>query len=190
MIRAGGGGAGGFGRLAVAVAVLAGACVDSEVTQIGAQRPSRPPGCPVEIFPSTTPPYPFAEVASARAKCHFTYGRTACIDELRRQACVAGADTVFGFSEGVRGEFTMISATLAARTGAAPSPPVAAARPPGPPPGVDCNPICSPGFACSAGQCVPQCNPPCEAGEVCSRKRTCEPAAGKLEPAKAGGTAP
>ena len=38
-----------------------------------------------------------------------------------------------------------------------------------------CQPICSPGFACQGGRCIPQCNPPCEGGEMCSRKRLCEP---------------
>jgi hypothetical protein len=48
-----------------------------------------------------------------------------------------------------------------------------------PPPGV-CDPPCSPGFACKGGVCTPVCNPACEAGEVCSRRRTCEPAAPAL----------
>ena len=181
-------GRGGVGRAAVVVAATlwAAACVDSEVTQIGATRPSRPLGCPVEIYPTTQPPYPYMQIASARAKCHFTMGRTACIDELRKQACAAGADTVFGFAEGMRGEYTFIAATLAARTAAMPTP-VAQPRP-APMGDVSCNPVCSPGFACRAGACIPQCNPPCEAGEICSRKRVCEPAEGKLAPAKVSGT--
>ena len=37
----------------------------------------------------------------------------------------------------------------------------------------DCDPICSPGFACTDGKCRPQCNPACEAGETCGRDRLC-----------------
>jgi hypothetical protein len=178
----------GWARAAVvaAAALWGAACVDSEVMPIGARRPSRPEGCPVAMFPAMQPPYPFAQVASARAKCHFSMGRNACIDELRKQACAAGADTIFGFAEGMKGEFTFISATLAARMAEAPAP---VAQPWSPAIGeASCNPVCSPGFACRAGECIPQCNPPCEAAEICSRKRVCEPAQGKLGPAKASGT--
>jgi hypothetical protein len=57
--------------------------------------------------------------------------------------------------------------------------PVQAEQPaeqPAPPTGA-CDPPCSPGFACKGGACTPVCNPACEAGEVCTRRRTCEPAA-------------
>lgn len=36
-----------------------------------------------------------------------------------------------------------------------------------------CNPLCSPGYACSAGACVPVCNPPCSAGQTCAADRSC-----------------
>jgi hypothetical protein len=117
-------------------------------------------------------------------------GRNACIDELRKQACASGADTVFGFQEGVQGEYTLIAATLAARTGERPAQSAPAKRPAVGSMTEDegCSPICSPGFACKAGVCIPQCNPPCDPGTVCTRKRVCEPAGDKLEPAKATGT--
>ncbi|HEY7372685.1 MAG TPA: hypothetical protein VIF57_11035 [Polyangia bacterium] len=176
--------------MVVGAALLAGACVSSEVATIGPHRAARPEGCPVEIFPATTPPYPVVQVASARAKCHFTAGRNACLDELRKQACAAGADTVFAFQEGLWGEYTVIAATLAARSGERPARSAPAKQPAAGAAAEEggCSPICSPGFACQAGACVPQCNPPCEAGTVCSRKRVCEPAGEKLEPAKATGT--
>jgi hypothetical protein len=50
--------------------------------------------------------------------------------------------------------------------------------------GAVCAPICSPGFACESGQCIPQCNPACEPTEVCNRHRTCEPAAAVPVPAR------
>jgi hypothetical protein len=180
----------GVGGVVVAT-LLAVGCVGAEVTPIGPRRASLPLNCQVQIFPATPPPYPFSEVASARAKCHFSSGRNACIEELRKEACAAGADTIFGFSEGMKGEFTFISATLAAAEHSGAPPPY---RPtPWQPaaPGADgCNPICSPGFACTAGRCVPQCNPPCEGGEVCSRNRVCEPGERKADPGKAPGASP
>jgi hypothetical protein len=181
-------GGGGGGVLVAAAALLLAGCVGSEVTQIGPRRPGRARNCKVQTFPSTRPPYPFSEVASARAQCHYAMGRGACIDELREQACAAGADTVFGFSEGMSGEMTFISATFAVRTADAPpvvarggQPAAAAATPHD---SATCTPICSPGFACQQGTCIPQCNPACEAGEVCNRTRQCQPAlVGKAEPA-------
>ena len=38
-----------------------------------------------------------------------------------------------------------------------------------------CEPICSPGFACDNGVCIPQCNPACIDGETCGRDRLCHP---------------
>ena len=154
--------------------VLALGCVSAEVTPIGPSRPAREAGCPVQLFPSSRPTYEYVDIASVRAECHNGSSRTACIDELRAQACAAGGDTVYAFSEGYRAEYTLISATIAYRndstaTGIAASgrAPVAEAH--------SCTPICSPGFACTSGVCIPQCNPACEAGEVCTRRRICAP---------------
>lgn len=182
------------GALGVA-ALVTGACANNvEVTQIGPRRPSRGGNCDIQIFLSAPPPYQVAEIASARAMCHELSGRTRCIEDLQRAACHAGADVVFGFSETMHGSYTYLSATFGVQD------PLVTHRPIHDAPvktqpaaaserdGGDCDPICSPGFACTAGQCVPQCNPPCESGEICSRKRVCEPARGKLAPAKAAGT--
>jgi hypothetical protein len=52
--------------------------------------------------------------------------------------------------------------------------PFAGDAPPGPPaPAAACSPLCSPGYDCQGGACVPACNPACGAGEVCSADRTC-----------------
>jgi hypothetical protein len=49
-------------------------------------------------------------------------------------------------------------------------------RPAEPVPAADtCNPICSPGFSCNAGTCVPQCNPACTEAETCGNDRLCHP---------------
>jgi len=40
-------------------------------------------------------------------------------------------------------------------------------------PASSCEPPCSPGYSCQAGQCIPVCNPPCDPGETCNSKRVC-----------------
>jgi len=162
-------------------ALFLSACTTSEVALIAPKRPSRGDGCGVQVFLTAAPPYPVVELATARAGCDALAGRHACIEALMRDACHVGADTLFGFSETVRGDYTYLSATLAAQDAAvthrpiqdAPAPKAggAAVAADG---GGGCDPICSPGFACRGGACVPQCNPPCEAGEICNRKRVCE----------------
>jgi hypothetical protein len=173
--------------VAAALAVSGSACTGSEVMRIGPQLPSRPADCQVDVYFSRPPPYPVVDVASARAQCHALSGRNECMAELRRDACRLGADTMYGFTETVRLDYTFVSATLAVQDTSAtvtrrriidvpPRPQPTAASDGG------CEPICSPGFACQAGQCIPQCNPPCEAGEICTRKRLCERAASAQPP--------
>jgi hypothetical protein len=53
--------------------------------------------------------------------CHFTQGRSACIQQLERDACTTGADTVYAFREGIVGEMTVIAATLALSSSASTS---------------------------------------------------------------------
>ena len=163
----------------VAMLLSAIGCVGSEVTMIGPARPARPAGCAVTVLPGKQPAFPIVDMATARAECHAIMGRIACIDELRRQACAVGADVVYGFSESVDDSTTFISATLAYRVPSVrqAAPPAAATPAPG-----DCEPPCSPGFACQAGTCIPQCNPTCDTGEVCNRHRSCEPAASAAHP--------
>ncbi len=161
--------------IAVTLIALVG-CVGAEVTPIGPARPGLPLDCNVTVLPGRQPDFPIVDVASARAWCEAPSGRADCIDELRRRACGVGGDVVYGFSESVERGVTYISATLAYRdTARPPHPAPVAAAPAVPVPG-ECEPPCSPGFACKAGTCIPQCNPPCEAGEICSRRRSCEPA--------------
>jgi hypothetical protein len=89
----------------VALALAAG-CVASEVTMVGPARPARDPSCPVSVIPVGRPAVPYVDVATARARCHFTYGRSECVAELQRRACAVGADLVYGFGETVAGENT------------------------------------------------------------------------------------
>jgi hypothetical protein len=101
--------------LVVAAALaLGGACVDIELQQIGPSRPSRPPGCAVELFPEGRPGYPSVDVASGTVSC--AKKRERCLDELRKQACAVGADAVYGFNERTESIYIHITARFAART--------------------------------------------------------------------------
>ena len=167
---------------AVAGVLCVGACAHhasehSDTSLVGPAQANRGPNCELQVFFSAPPPYPVTEIASTRVQCSgYSGGRDECIFLIKQRACEAGADTVFAFKETLlavgnpigilsrRNQTTFITATFAVRA----APGVAA--------GDGCSPICSPGFACAAGQCVPQCNPSCLPGEVCSRARVCEPA--------------
>ena len=156
-----------LGAALLAGALLAGACANSQVTPIGVRRPSRPQGCALDLYPTTSPPYPYTPIAKVRTECD-PVRRHTCVEQLRTEACLAGADGIVGFKESTRELSMFIDATLIVKGLAGPDVPVGSAA-------NACEPICSPGFACQGGQCIPQCNPPCEAGEICSRKRLCEP---------------
>jgi len=100
--------------LVVAALLLgAGGCVDIELRQIGPSRPSRPPGCPVELIPDGRPSYPSVDVAEGTVSC--AKQRDRCLDELRKQACVVGADAVYGFNERTESMYIHITARFAAR---------------------------------------------------------------------------
>ena len=172
----------GIGVVVLSVALgcgLLAACASTEVAPSAPRRPALPENCPVQLFPGTRPSYPTVDLGSVRAVCNRALGRAACLDKLHTLTCNAGGDTAYGFKEGINpdGAGMFISATVAARSDVArPSFSAAPPAPPGEAP-TGCTPICSPGFACQAGQCVPQCNPACEPTEICNHNRTCEPAA-------------
>jgi len=146
----------------LSLSLCLGSCVTTQVTPLGERRPRRPEDCVIEMYPTTVPPYPFTPIAKARTGCD-PVRRNTCVEQLRAEACRAGADAVVGFKEEMVEWTTYIDATFVVK-GPAPSD---AAGP--------CDPICSPGFACQGGQCVPQCNPACQTGEICNRRRMCEP---------------
>ena len=100
-------------RLAIALAMLAAACVDIEVQRIGPDRPSKPPGCAVELLPNAKPAFEFEDVATGTVSC--ARQRDKCLDELRKQACAVGADAVYGFTESTESMYTHITARFAAR---------------------------------------------------------------------------
>jgi hypothetical protein len=148
---------------APAVAVLlVSACTVTQVMPLSFPRPKRPEGCAMDFFPDREPPYPYTPIAKARTECD-PVRRQKCREQLHSEACKAGADAVMGLKESRDADSVamFIDATFVVKGVVVP-----------------CDPICSPGFECEGGQCIPQCNPPCEAGEICNRKRMCEPKAG------------
>jgi hypothetical protein len=150
-------------------------CVSSEVSHLSGQRfQARAPNCPVKFFPSTTPDYPWQDIASVSTKCHFTKGRDACIEELRQKACQEGGDTVYDFKDGRQGEYTFVVATVGIRK---PGPAKKAAQPDTATATSECDPPCSTGYRCNGKECKALCNPPCEGGMICNRRRVCEPEA-------------
>ncbi len=158
-------------------------CVKSEVTTIGDPMPPLAEGCPVAVFPATTPNYQWKDIASAQATCSNMAGRTTCIERLKKDTCEAGGDTLYGFVEGRQRDAIIVTATIAHRTGApvavsGPTPPGSPATPPAGQPQLaaeTCSPPCSPGYQCQATTCVAQCNPTCSAGSHCANDRTCQP---------------
>jgi hypothetical protein len=182
------------GRIGAVVlaAVLTASCAGSEVAPSAPRRAARPDDCPVQLFPTTKPSYPVVDLASVRVVCNRALGRAACLDKLHLQTCAAGGDSAYGFKEGINpdGAGMFISATVALRndlppaTASAVTAAPATIAPVADAPGASCVPICSPGFSCQAGQCIPQCNPACEPTEICNRHRTCEPATAPPAPAK------
>jgi hypothetical protein len=175
--------AGRIGAVALAVALasaLAASCASTELASSAPRRPPLPENCPVQLFPGPRPSYPTVDLVAVRAVCNRALGRAACLNKLHLLTCSAGGDTAYAFKEGINpdGAGMFISATVAVRSEVSP-----ASASPGttvtPPPvevSAGCTPICSPGFACQAGQCRPECNPACEPTEICNRHRTCEPA--------------
>jgi hypothetical protein len=170
------------GRSVVVLAVVwAASCAGSGVVPPPASpRPAGTESCLVQLFPTTRPTYPFVDLQSVEVLCNRALGRTACVEKLRIKSCAIGGDTLYGFAEGITpdGAGLSISASVAvhpearpASSGAGTATLIDAAA------GAGCTPICSPGFACQVGQCIPQCNPACEPTEICNRHRTCEPAA-------------
>jgi hypothetical protein len=100
---------------ALALVLLVGACTDVQLGLIGARRPARPEGCAVDLRPSerALPEGEFTDVAAGTVSCFDD--RPRCLEQVRKQACAVGADTVYAFTESEGGGFTNIEARYAAR---------------------------------------------------------------------------
>jgi hypothetical protein len=162
-------------RMAVGVGVLlTGGCdladIGTEVKYVGPFQTARPSDCRMQMMFGPLP-YLHQDIARAKTECpdHLA-DEELCFDSMRRKACFAGADIIYGIAETREGEVAYLNATFAR-------------SPPGPiggailggPAELACDPICSPGFVCERGTCLPQCNPRCAADEICTRQRLCAP---------------
>jgi hypothetical protein len=163
-------------RMAIGVGVLltAGcelADIGTEVKYVGPFQTARPFDCRMQMIFGPLP-YPHQDIARARTECpDHVDDEEMCFDSIRQKACLVGADTVYGIAETRGGGLSYLNSTFARIL---PGPIGRAAA--GPPAAqLACDPICSPGFACAKGTCVPQCNPTCAADEICTPQRACVP---------------
>ena len=99
--------------VALLLSVSGAACVDIELRRIGPTRPSRPPGCAVELVMEGKPPFAFVDVASGTVSC--AKQRDRCLDEMRKQACAVGADAIYALVERRESMYIHINAMYAAR---------------------------------------------------------------------------
>jgi hypothetical protein len=152
------------------------------VTVTGAKHAEKPKDCPLKIFPSTTPDYKWEDIATVKARCNKTLGRTPCIDELKKRVCELGGDTLYSFKDGEDANAIIVIGTVGlstsgveiAKTGGEAPKPSAEPAVSQAPASASCDPPCSPGYRCTDGQCLGVCNPPCGEGMRCNQQRTCE----------------
>jgi hypothetical protein len=163
-------------RLEICVAVLlTGGCeladIGTEVKYVGPFQTARPFDCRMQMMFGPLP-YPHQDIARAKTECpDHRDNEELCFDSMRREACLVGADIVYGIAETREGGVGYLDATFA-RT--LPGPIDGATSSPAP--HLACDPICSPGFACERGTCLPRCNPTCATDAICTRQRVCAPA--------------
>ena len=129
----------------------------------GAKYPPREATCEFKML-ATHPGPDYQEIGVLTIEGDRSFGAgsyndpNAFADAVRHQVCAAGGDAVATEVNG--GGY--IARGIIFRKGETPAAPVGA-----------CDPICSPGFQCTAGRCVAQCNPACTSGQVCGDDRLC-----------------
>jgi hypothetical protein len=132
----------------------------------GTTFPARGQGCPLTVVASH-PGTGYVEVGQITIEGDRSFGAgtyrdpQAFADVVHDRICAAGGDTLITEVNG----FGIIARGIVLRR-------VAPAAPP-PVPAGSCEPLCSPGFRCDAGTCIPQCNPACADSETCGNDRTC-----------------
>lgn len=168
-------------RIAVLLVIAIGylACVQATVHRTATTPiPPREPRCVFEVV-STHPGPGYLEVAQISVDgpgdqvAGYYHNPREFANEVREKVCAAGGDVLM---TEINGFGSIIHAIVFHRV-AAPEPPPAASSPaidPNAPPYAGlCEPICSPGFACIQGTCIPQCNPACTGSDVCGNDRLC-----------------
>lgn len=154
--------------------LLTGGCeladIGTEVKYVGPFQTARPFDCRMQMTFGPLP-YLHQDIARAKTECpdHLD-NEELCLDSVRRKACLAGADVVYGIAETREGGVGYLNATFARNLPGPIDNPIS-----GGPAELACDPICSPGFVCERGTCLPQCNPKCAADEICTRQRLCAP---------------
>ena len=162
-------------RMAIGLGVLlSGGCeladIGTEVKYVGPFQTARPFDCRMQLMFGPLP-YPHQDIARAKTECpDHEADEELCFDSMRRRACLAGADIVYGIAETREGGVSYLNATFARSLPGLNDHTIS-----GGPAELACDPICSPGFACERGTCRPQCNPKCAADEICTRERLCAP---------------
>jgi hypothetical protein len=95
-------------------------CVSSDIRLTTSRRPAKSDGCEVAVYPESKPPYAYEDLAEDRAGCVLSPNH--CVNRLREDACLVGADTVYGLTETKESLQTIVVAKLARRIGPAPAP--------------------------------------------------------------------
>ena len=84
----------------------------TQVTRVGPRLQPHEADCPLQTFPAGPPPYRHQDLGYARTTCG-QFSRNACFIDLKRTACLQGADTIYGLNESVAEGNTYLTATLA-----------------------------------------------------------------------------
>lgn len=84
----------------------------TEVNRIGPRLDPHEADCPLQTFPAGPPPHAYQDIGYARTTCA-QYSRNDCFFDLKRTACLNGADTIYGLNESVAGRYTYLTATFA-----------------------------------------------------------------------------
>lgn len=139
--------------------------------------PPRPADCHVRVVGSHPGPG-YEEIGLITFEGNRSMDGQVFIEQVRPELCAAGANVVVTEVSGdgyVARGIVLVNIYEDSDSNAPADEPA-----PAPTAVAECTPICSPGFACSAGTCVPQCNPACLPTEECGRDRLCHP---RVEPA-------
>lgn len=139
--------------------------------------PPSPPDCNLRVV-GTHPGPGYEEIGIITIEGDRSYGwgsyqdANEFVEQVRPELCAAGADVVITEVNGAGVVARGIVLVRGSGAGAA----VPEAEPePAPATASECTPICSPGFECSAGTCIPLCNPACAPTDACGMDRLCHP---------------
>lgn len=145
----------------------------------GMKYPPSGPKCSFQVL-ATHPGAGYAELGQFTIEGDRSFGAglyndpQAFADKVRSEVCAAGGHALV---TQIDGHGYIARGIVLRKTGDAATPAPAAAPAPTTP-AEGCEPICSPGFRCVSGTCVPQCNPACAETETCGNDRLCHPKAG------------